>query len=122
MILKAFCLMDSKVQAFHAPFFMAHVGHAIRACAELAQDRNTTVGRHPGDFILYEVGTFDDQTGVLRNLDLIVNHGPVLNFVTPQPELPMQQAGQVMPPLLVTDAETQHRLGLNGTANGEVRS
>lgn len=115
MILKAFSLMDSKVQAFHAPFFMSHVGHAIRACAELAMDRNTTVGRHPADFILYEVGTFDDQTGVLRNLELVVNHGPVLTFITPQPELPMQEAGQVALPLAVTDQVTRERLNGHAT-------
>ena len=55
MILRGFCLLDTKVSAFHAPFFLGHVGHAIRACAELASDLNTVVGRHPGDFVLYEV-------------------------------------------------------------------
>lgn len=81
MILKGFCLMDTKVQAFMPPFFLAHVGHAIRAVTELAADLNTTVGRHPGDFVLYEVCFFDDQTGDVQRLDLLINHGPVLAFI-----------------------------------------
>lgn len=84
MQLKAFCLLDTKVQAFHAPFFMAHVGHAIRACSELAQDMSTTVGRHPADFMLFEVGTFDDQTGSLSASATPINHGPVLAFIPNQ--------------------------------------
>lgn len=117
MILKGFCLMDTKVQAFMPPFFLAHVGHAIRACAELASDLNTTVGRHPGDFVLYEVCYFDDQTGDVHRLDLVINHGPVLAFVNPQ------QHGTVIVPergpevgvvSQVTDSETLARL--NGRA------
>lgn len=65
MMLKAFSLLDTKTGAFGTPFFMAHVGQAIRACVDLGQDMNTTVGRHPADFVLCEVGSFDDVTGQL---------------------------------------------------------
>lgn len=66
MKLKAFCLLDTKAGIFHVPFFMAHVGQAVRACIDLGSDLSTTVGRHPADFALCEVGAFDDQTGVLE--------------------------------------------------------
>lgn len=81
MILKAFALLDTKVSAFHTPFFMAHVGHAIRACGELGADLSTTIGRHPADFHLYEIGSFDDATGRFSAYDVLVSHGPVLAFV-----------------------------------------
>lgn len=67
MIQKAFSLYDSKAQFFSAPFFQHHAGQAIRSVADLAADLNTTVGRHPADFQLYQVGTFDDQTGHLES-------------------------------------------------------
>lgn len=65
MILKAFSLLDTKTGMFNTPFFMAHTGQAIRACIDIGQDPNTTVGRHPADFSLVEIGHFDDQTGEL---------------------------------------------------------
>lgn len=66
MKLLAFSLLDTKVGSFSPPFFMAHPGAAIRAVMELGQDMNTTVGRHPADFSLVQLGHFEDQTGVMH--------------------------------------------------------
>lgn len=85
MILKAFALMDAKVAAFSAPFYAQHPGHAIRMCMEAAMDRNSTIGKYPADFILYEVGSFDDATGELKSASPFVNLGPVLGFLPAQP-------------------------------------
>lgn len=80
MISLAFSLFDSKTGFFHVPFFMPHAGHAIRAVMDLGQDLSTSVGRHPADYILYAVGSFDDQTGTFH-----VKHpeaiGSVLSFL-----------------------------------------
>lgn len=65
MILQAYSLLDEKAQAFSAPWFVASEGLALRALTDLASDTNTTVGRHPRDFVLYQVGNFDDQRGEL---------------------------------------------------------
>jgi hypothetical protein len=59
----AFSLLDMKTGHFNTPFFMTHPGQAIRAIIDLGQDLNTTVGRHPADFVLCQLGGFDDQTG-----------------------------------------------------------
>lgn len=66
MILQAFALLDTKTGIHHAPWFMAHFGAAIRAVQDLASDMDTVVGRHPADYCLMELGTFDDQTGRLE--------------------------------------------------------
>lgn len=89
MILKAFSLLDIKVGVFNTPFFMAHTGQAIRACMELGQDMSTTVGRHPADFALCEIGVFDDQSGQLTPHLSPVQLGTVAGLL-PQPKpLPM---------------------------------
>lgn len=82
MKLLAFSLFDTKASYFHAPFFMSHRGQAIRACMDLGADLNTTVGRHPVDFALYEIGEFDDQTGTVTHL-APVNLGLVQSFLPP---------------------------------------
>lgn len=65
MIIKAFAIFDVKSDSFSTPFFKSASGQAVRDFADLANDKNTTVGRHPEDFKLCEVGCFDDSTGVL---------------------------------------------------------
>jgi len=77
MIVNVFALFDTKAQYFTAPWFYPHAGQAIRACIDLGSDLNTTVGRHPADFHLYQIATYDDQTAALAA------HAPVsLGVVT----------------------------------------
>lgn len=84
MKLLAFALFDSKASFFNTPFFMPHRGQAVRAVIELGSDLSTTVGRHPADFHLYEVGEFDDQTGILVPLPP-TSLGPVLSMLPQAP-------------------------------------
>lgn len=64
MNVKAFSLYDQKTGIYGVPFFMAHVGQAVRAVIDLATDTNTTIGRHPADYSLVSLGEFDDATGI----------------------------------------------------------
>lgn len=89
MILLAYSLLDNKTGHFSIPFFFNHRGHAIRAVIELGTDLKTTVGRHPNDFTLCEVGVFDDQVGRFTSEDT-VHLGTVKSFLphqAPQSEL-----------------------------------
>lgn len=70
MTLHAFCIYDRKGTLFHAPFFAVSAGAAVRSFSDLVNDPNTTVGRHPSDYVLYRVGSFDDQSGSLSRTDL----------------------------------------------------
>lgn len=93
MILKAFAFLDLKAGMFGTPFFMAHAGQAIRAATDLGSDSSTTVGRHPADFQLCEIGLFDDQTGQLSSVTPVVL-GTVAAFlpVPAQTLFPMEQS------------------------------
>lgn len=65
MILKAFSIFDVKSEVYARPFFMVANGEAVRAFSDLANDAATTVGKHPGDFKLVLIGSFDDAKGEL---------------------------------------------------------
>lgn len=91
-----FSIFDMKTGAYSTPFFMAHVGEALRACIDLGQDRSTTVGRHPADFALYKIGEFDMATGLLipeqpTSLGSIVSLLPA-----PRGELPLLDGAMPM--------------------------
>jgi hypothetical protein len=64
---KAFSLLDIKAGFYSPLFFMQHAAQAVRAAAELGADPQTTVGKHPADYQLVELGTFDDATGQYVN-------------------------------------------------------
>jgi len=65
MLLKAYSIYDRKALQYHAPFFSTADAAAVRSLTDLANDTSTTVGRHPDDYVLYCVGTFDDASGGL---------------------------------------------------------
>lgn len=87
MILHGFSLLDTKTGHFNTPFFMSHPAQAIRACIDLGQDLTTMVGRHPADFALVQLGTFDDQAGQLTPMHP-QQLGTVASFLPPHQARP----------------------------------
>jgi len=63
MKLRIYTLFDSKALIYNPPFFTQNHGVARRMCVDLVSDQNTTVGRHPRDYVLYCLGAYDDNTG-----------------------------------------------------------
>ena len=63
MKLLAFTIFDNKALQYHPPFFASTDGAAVRSLRDLVEDPNTTIGRHPTDYVLYCAGTYDDQNG-----------------------------------------------------------
>lgn len=70
MILQVFSVLDEKAQAFAVPFVLQTRGLATRSFADAAVDPNISISRHPSDYVLYQVGTFDDNSGRLESLDV----------------------------------------------------
>lgn len=75
MILKVFSVLDTKGDVFMSPFFFPATGQAVRAFSDLANDANTVVCRHPGDYRLTCIGEFDDSTGRLVSYEQIQQLG-----------------------------------------------
>lgn len=63
---KVYSLFDSQVKAYMQPFFMRTKGEAVRALMQLLGDSNTNVAKYPQDFILFQIGTYDDETGLIQ--------------------------------------------------------
>lgn len=95
MMQKVFGVYDSKVNAYLQPFFSESAGGAIRAFADVSNDRQSPIGRHPGDYQLYELGTFDTSTGMLVALIPMRLLGCALDFVNPV-EPPRVQVEKVL--------------------------
>lgn len=107
MILHAYTIYDRKALQYHQPFFAVADGAAVRMFSDIANDSNTSVGRHPGDYVLYRCGAYDDSNGQLHPVS-------ALQHITDA--LPLVQARQQAPlfdPLRQADSEWN---GANGAA------
>lgn len=66
MKLHVMSVKDNAAQTFGRPFFMPSTGVALRSFTDevnrAAEDNQ--LYKHPEDFDLYQLGTFDDETGV----------------------------------------------------------
>jgi len=59
-----FSIYDSKIEAYLQPFFMPTKGAAIRAITDTLDDREHMFAKHPEDYTLFHLGTFEDGTAV----------------------------------------------------------
>lgn len=62
------CLYDVKAETYNAPFTVPTLGVAYRNLAdEVARkgDSSNVLAAHPEDYVCVQVGTFDDESGVV---------------------------------------------------------
>lgn len=69
MPLKMYSIYDKKAASYGTPFFMLTDGAAMRAVIDTARDPSTTLYRHPGDFTLVKICSFDEITGLVDASD-----------------------------------------------------
>jgi len=81
MLIKIFSIFDDKAQVYSNPFFMPHTGMATRAFADLVNDGQSNVAKHPSDFKLYQIGEFDDCSGGLTAVPQPVFINAAIEFV-----------------------------------------
>lgn len=87
MQLNAYSIYDRKALQYHPPFFTSTDGQAARSLSDLVQDNNTTIGRHPGDYVLYCIGTYDDAKGLMAPLSPVRHVVDAVAFVPVQKQL-----------------------------------
>lgn len=59
-------IRDSVANTYGRPFFTATRGTALRSFIDMCNDTpspDNPIAQHPEDYELFELGTFDDQTG-----------------------------------------------------------
>nr|QJB20537.1 MAG: nonstructural protein [Microvirus sp.] len=65
MKLKVFSIRDAKVEAFMQPFFSQTTGSGIRLFTDSIEGPQNGFSKHPEDYALFELGEFDQETGLL---------------------------------------------------------
>lgn len=68
MRLMVFAVYDEKAAAFAAPFCLTSKGLAVRSFADAVADKNTQLAKHPGEYKLYLLAEYDDNSGAFVSL------------------------------------------------------
>lgn len=65
---KVYAILDTKAEAFGQPFFMLTDGLATRAFTNAAMNPEGEFIKYPLDYILYQIGEYDDATAKLTSV------------------------------------------------------
>lgn len=68
MLSNVISVYDKKTGLFDKPFVVRHNGEAIREWDIVTKDTQTKFGKNPEDFDLYQIGTYNDETGEMVSL------------------------------------------------------
>lgn len=79
--MKMFSVYDSKGQFYSNPFFAKSSAEAIRSFEMGVRDPSTMLSKFPGDFILFELGEFDEVHASFKLLKAPNNLGCAVEFV-----------------------------------------
>ncbi len=103
MILRIFTMYDTKANAYVRPFFMPNVAMAQRAIVKAGQDIDHPFAMHPRDFILYGLGSWDEESAEFH-LTIPEQHGSVREL-TPEDKRDEHDLAEVRPNATATEAD-----------------
>nr|QJB19269.1 MAG: nonstructural protein [Microvirus sp.] len=66
MKFRVFAIYDDKAKAYLPPFIMPETGQAVRLFTDAVNNPQTQYFKHPADYTMFQIGEFDDNTGVLK--------------------------------------------------------
>lgn len=71
-------IFDSKANAYLPPWYAPTEATACRIFENSVIDPNTLFAKFPGDFTLFGIGVFDDETAEIETYKVHINHGTAL--------------------------------------------
>lgn len=81
-----FAIYDQKAEFYLSPITFNSRGESLRNFSDAVNDSTTMLHRHPADFTLFEIGTYDNEKCEIQMHTSPINLGNAIEFVE-QPEL-----------------------------------
>lgn len=72
-----YVIFDNKAKVYNKPFHQANRECAIRSASSLVNEAQSEAHRHPEDFALFQLGTYDDTSA---QIDLLSSPQHVINL------------------------------------------
>lgn len=83
MLMKIFAIYDSGVSTWQPPMFCPTRGHILRWWNEVCNESNSPFSKHPSDYVLFEIGSWDDDKCLFDLLLVPQKLGVAIEFVKP---------------------------------------
>jgi hypothetical protein len=77
---KVFSIYDQKAKAFANPGLDQNAGTFLRRVKDLQQNPEHPFNRHAADFTAFEIGTFEDSTGIVTMYEAKINVGELITI------------------------------------------
>lgn len=61
-----YAIRDAKTEIFSQPMYFVTPGVAIRTFGDEVENSNSNLSKHPEDYAMFKIGTFDDNTGAIE--------------------------------------------------------
>lgn len=84
MKLQIVSIRDAKAEAWMTPLFFQSKPQAIRSFMDAVNDPTSDFYKHPDDYVLFHLGSFDPETGSLTINNAPESLGVGTNFFRPQ--------------------------------------
>jgi hypothetical protein len=62
-------VFDKAVQAYAKPMFVPALGAALRAFEDEVIRPDSEMGKHPEDYAMFHIGTYDDSSAELEKIE-----------------------------------------------------
>lgn len=84
---KAFSVYDVKAKFYGKPVYQRNAAEAIRAFETECNAPESQLCKYPQDFVLFEIGEYDDETGILTSETAHISLGSALQYTKTSPSL-----------------------------------
>lgn len=74
-------IRDAKAEMFMNPVFSVAVGEAIRSFEDEVNNPQSPLNKHPEDYTLFHLGTFDEATGKFDLFEAPVSLGGASDYI-----------------------------------------
>jgi hypothetical protein len=100
MLTNAYTVYDRKALTYAPPFFALQDGLALRMFGDAINDPGTSLFRHPGDYVLYRCGAYDDASGQLLPVTVLEHIADAQSLVRTTTDGPHADRSNALPPSL----------------------
>lgn len=81
MNLKVYSVYDDAVKSYMPPFFLKTKGEAARAWIKVVNDKSLRFHESPKDYTLFEIGEFNEDTGMITPHKAHESVGNAVQFI-----------------------------------------
>lgn len=81
MIFGVFSIYDSAVSTWRPPIYARSKGEILRSFTDAANNPQTDFAKHPGDYTLFDIGTWDDDKCLFALHKTPISLGKAVEFI-----------------------------------------